>query len=79
MSKRIRQILLGIFTGLLGCLIYLAPQGWALEEKYGLYWLFQFRGATPPPDEVMVIAIDRPSANQLELPVSPNFWPWPRN
>lgn len=79
MSKRIRQILLGIFTGLLGCLIYLAPQGWALEEKYGLYWLFQFRGAMPPPDEVMVIAIDRPSASQLELPVSPNFWPWPRN
>jgi len=79
MSKRVRQILLGIFTGLLGCLIYLTPQGWALEEKYGLYWLFQFRGAIPPPDEVMVIAIDRPSASQLGLPVSPNFWPWPRD
>jgi len=79
MSKRIRQILLGIFTGLLGCFIYLTPQGWALEEKYGLYWLFQFRGAIPPPDEVMVIAIDRPSASQLGLPVSPNFWPWPRD
>lgn len=79
MSKRIRQILLGIFTGLFGCFIYLTPQGWALEEKYGLYWLFQLRGAIPPPDEVLVIAIDRPSANQLGLPVSPNFWPWPRD
>lgn len=79
MSKRVRQILLGIFTGLLGCFIYLTPQGWALEERYGLYWLFQFRGAIPPPDEVMVVAIDRPSANQLGLPVSPNFWPWPRD
>lgn len=79
MPKRVRQILLGIFSGLLGCFIYLMPQGWALEEKYGLYWLFQLRGVIPPPDEVTVIAIDRPSANQLGLPVSPNFWPWPRD
>jgi adenylate cyclase len=79
MSKRVRQILLGIFTGLLGCCIYLLPQGWQLEEKYGLHWLFHLRGAIPPPDEVIVIAIDRPSASQLGLPVSPNFWPWPRD
>ncbi len=79
MSKRVRQILLGIFSGLLGCFIYLTPQGWQLEEKYGLYGLFQLRGAIPPPDKVMVIAIDRPSASQLGLPVSPNFWPWPRD
>ncbi len=79
MSTRTRQILLGIFSGLLGCFIYLMPQGWQLEERYGLYWLFQLRGAIPPSDKVMVIAIDRLSASQLGLPVSPNFWPWPRD
>lgn len=79
MTKYVRQILLGIIIGLLGMVIYLTPQGWSLEEKYGLYWLFQLRGTMPPPNEVIVVAIDRPSASQLGLPVTPNFWPWPRN
>ncbi|HNP26846.1 MAG TPA: adenylate/guanylate cyclase domain-containing protein, partial [Nitrosomonas sp.] len=79
MTKYVRQILLGIITGLLGMVIYITPQGWSLEEEYGLYWLFQLRGTMPPPNEVIVVAIDRPSASQMGLSVTPNFWPWPRN
>ncbi|MDR4513534.1 MAG: CHASE2 domain-containing protein [Nitrosomonas sp.] len=70
---------MGIIVGLLGILVYLTPQGWLLEEEYGLYWLFHLRGATTPPGEVIVIAADRPSAIQMDLPVSPRFWPWPRD
>ena len=79
MPKRFRQLLLGILSGLLGCIFFLTPQGWQLEKEKGLNWLFQWRGAVAPPDEAVVVAIDRTSTRRLGLPVSPNFWPWPRN
>ncbi|MCB1984287.1 MAG: adenylate/guanylate cyclase domain-containing protein [Burkholderiales bacterium] len=80
MTKHVRRLLLGIFIGLLGIAVYLTPQGWSLEEEYGLYWLFQLRGPAPAPDDVMVIAIDSQSANKLELAAKPPyFWPWPRD
>ncbi len=80
MTKNAGQILSGIITGLLGIIIYLTPQGWSLEERYGLYWLFQLRGAIPAPDEVIVIAIDSESTEKLNLSVTPpDFWPWPRD
>ena len=78
MSKNVRQILLGIFSGLLGCFFYLTPHGWHFEEDYGLHWLFHSRGTVSSPDEVIIVAIDRASTIQLGLPISPNFWPWPR-
>ena len=79
MPKRVRQIYLGILSGLLGCIFFGTPQGWELEKEKGLNWLFQLRGAVAPPDEVAVVAIDLESTSQLGLPVLPNFWPWPRD
>lgn len=80
MTKYARQAFLGITIGLLGMTFYLSPQGWYLEEKYGLDWLFQLRGALPAPDDVMIITIDSQSANKLGLALAPpDFWPWPRN
>ncbi|SEN39054.1 adenylate/guanylate cyclase domain-containing protein [Nitrosomonas marina] len=78
MTKYAKRAYLGITIGLLGMALYLSPQGWYLEEKYGLGWLFQLRGPVSAPEEIIIIAIDRESTNQLGLPVSPNFWPWPR-
>jgi len=80
MTKNARQILLGIIIGLLGMIVYLTPQGWSLEEKYGLHWLFQLRGPISAPNDVVVIAIDGESSSKLNLAVTPpDFWPWPRD
>ena len=65
MTKWFKQFLLGSLIGLLGVFLHLSPLGLALEEKFGLEWLFHLRGAVPAPDDVIVIAIDQPSANHL--------------
>mgnify|MGYP001601287313 CR=1 FL=1 len=75
MAKWFKQLLLGSLIGLFGILVYLSPVGSALEEKFGLYGLFHLRGAVHAPDEVVVVAIDQPSATQLDLPVTPRLWP----
>ncbi|HQX12918.1 MAG TPA: adenylate/guanylate cyclase domain-containing protein [Nitrosomonas sp.] len=66
---------MGIFTGLLGVTIYLSPSGLWLEERFGLSALFQLRGAIKAPDEVVVVALDQQSAEQLKLHVKPRLWP----
>ena len=76
-AGRCKQLLFGVFIGLIGIIINLTPVGLALEEKFGLYWLFQLRGAVPAPDNVVVISIDQPSATQLGVPINP--WLWPRD
>jgi adenylate cyclase len=56
-------------------LLLLTPLGGPLEEEYGLGSLFELRGLQPAPPNVMVVAIDRASAEQLGLPPPP----WPRS
>lgn len=68
-------LLLGIVTGFIGAGFFLTPYGQALEEKFGLYWLFHLRGPIVAPDEVTVIALDQPSAMQFNLPLLPRLWP----
>ncbi|WP_292993396.1 adenylate/guanylate cyclase domain-containing protein [Nitrosomonas sp.] len=75
MAKWLKQLLLGSFIGLFGVLVYLLPLGLALEEKFGLNWLFHLRGVVTSPDDVIVVAIDQPSATQLDLPITPRLWP----
>lgn len=74
-AGRFRLFLFGVFIGLAGLVANLTPLGQTLEEKYGLYWLFQLRGGAPVPDDVVIIAIDQPSSTQLGLPISPRLWP----
>ncbi|WP_297324222.1 adenylate/guanylate cyclase domain-containing protein [Nitrosomonas sp.] len=71
MAKWFKQFLLGCVIGLLGVLAYFLP----LEEKFGLSWLFHLRGAMTAPEDVMVVAIDQPSAAQLDLSIKPRLWP----
>jgi adenylate cyclase len=75
MTKWFKQLLLGSFIGLFGVLVYPSPLGSVFEEKFGLNWLFHLRGAITAPDDVIVVAIDQPSATQLDLPVTPRLWP----
>ena len=69
------RLILGFLIGLLGVLTALTPLGAELEESSGLSWLFTLRGPIPPPKEVVVIAIDKASADELGLPVTPGLWP----
>ncbi len=75
MTKGLKPLLWASLIGLVGVLIHLSPWGLILEEKFGLAALFQSRGTIPAPDEVVVIAIDQPSATQLDLPLTPRLWP----
>jgi adenylate cyclase len=76
MLKRFKnQLVFGSFMGFVGILLHLSPFGLMLEEKFGLYWLFNLRGAITAPDDAIVVAIDQPSARQLNLPLIPRLWP----
>ena len=73
MTKWLKQLLLGGVIGLSGVFVYLSPLGLVLEEKFGLDGLFSLRGAITAPDDVIVVAIDQPSATQLDLPIMPRL------
>jgi len=55
-------------------LVALSPLGGGFEEDYGLRPLFRVRGPSAAPSEVIVVAIDRASADRLGLPVPPRRW-----
>lgn len=66
---------LGLIVGLAGWLLAVTPWGARVEEDAGLSWLFQLRGARPAPADVIVVALDRQSAERLGLPPEPQHWP----
>jgi adenylate cyclase len=75
MTRQGKALLLGILTGLLGVVISSLPAMHALEESTGLDLLFKLRGSRTPPADVVIVSIDRLSAQALELPNDPEKWP----
>jgi adenylate cyclase len=61
--------------GVGGALLAVIPGGIALEENVGLGWLFQIRGPVEPPPDVVVVGLDRRSAETLGLASRPHQWP----
>lgn len=51
------------------------PVGIHLEERFGLPLLFFLRGNREVPPEVVVIALDKESADHFNLPLEPARWP----
>ena len=76
LSALLKGLALGAGTGIVGLLISVLPFGVQLEQNFGLDWLFGLRGARQPPGDVVVISIDKASADALDLPNKP--WKWPR-
>ncbi|MFB3081983.1 MAG: CHASE2 domain-containing protein [Gammaproteobacteria bacterium] len=72
----LKGLALGAGTGIVGLLISALPFGQTLEENVGLDWLFGLRGVKQPPADVVVVSIDKASADALDLPNKP--WKWPR-
>lgn len=70
-----RALILAVIIIVLGITITLLPPGYDLEERIGLDILFELRGQVKPPDDVVVIALDDRSADQLRLPRDVRQWP----
>jgi adenylate cyclase len=75
MPRLWRAAIAGSLIGVLGFLLSFVPPGLALEENLGLSFLFTMRGQRPPPDDVVVVSIDRSSAAALGVPSDPARWP----
>ncbi len=66
---------LGLAAGLAGALLSISTAGFDLEERFGLDWLFLLRGPRPAPSDVVVVSIDKASAEHFGLPNEPRKWP----
>ncbi len=75
MSQMYKAIKLGFFIAILGIIVSLLPFGRTLEENIGLNLLFKLRGIRQAPQDVVVVTIDKLSADKLDLPNDPDKWP----
>ncbi|MBI2877356.1 MAG: adenylate/guanylate cyclase domain-containing protein [Candidatus Tectomicrobia bacterium] len=73
MSRLRKTAIVGLLTGLCG--LGLAPVVHRWEEAIGLDFLFTRRGVRAVPPGVVIVALDKVSANRLNLPKSPERWP----
>ena len=75
MSRIQKACILGLAIAAVGIVLAATPPGWALEEDFGLAWLFTFRGSIEVPPEVIVVGIDRESSRELGLDSDTSTWP----
>jgi adenylate cyclase len=75
MSRLSKGLIVGLFLGIAGLIIGLIPFGLNLEENVGLDILFTLRGARQVPSDVIVINVDKISADNLGLPDDLRKWP----
>ncbi len=72
-----RVVTFGMLIAAVGVGLSLSPAGAALEDNWGLTWLFQVRGPVAPPPNIFVVSIDKTSSDQLGL--DKDLWPLPRH
>jgi adenylate cyclase len=75
LPRPLQALLIGLITAAAGFLAGAVPWTVDLEETLGLDLLFRLRGTRPPPADVLVIAIERGSAQSLGIPPDPARWP----
>ena len=75
MSGLSKGFIAGVLTGVLGFVLSITSAGLFLEESMGLHWLFKLRGTREPPPDVVVVSIDKASAEKLGVPGEPEDWP----
>ena len=64
-------IIVGAILALLGALLCVVPQTGPMQEYADLWLLFRLRPISTPPADVVLVAIDPPSAQRLSLPKDP--------
>jgi len=75
MLRVLKIAAVGLGAGVLGLMLSLTPYGKQIEEDAGLHLLFKMRGARQVPSEVIVITLDKASADYYQLPTAPRKWP----
>ena len=74
-NRPLKGLLVGVYLGMAAALFAATPFGVTVEESVGLSALFKIRGPAEPPPGVVVVAIDRRSADEFGLPLDPGDWP----
>jgi len=75
MSRLFKGALLGVAAGIAGIVAGNTPIGLNLEENLGLEILFRLRGTRTPPSDVVVVSIDKESADHLSQDEDVTNWP----
>ena len=75
MTQLYRTAVVSLVIGAFGMVISLTPFGMGLEENMGLHLLFKARGSRKAPPDVIIITLDKASADHLQLPSAPRKWP----
>jgi len=75
MSRIQKGCMSGLAIAAVGIVLAATSPGWALEENFGLSWLFKIRGPIEVPPEVIVVGIDRESSRDLGLDSDTSKWP----
>ncbi len=65
----------GLLLAVLGLLAYALPGGFDLEENVALDFLFNQRQQMPPPENVMLVSIDKAASQHFDLANDPKRWP----
>ena len=73
MNRLSKALIAGLLTGILGLIF--VPFMQKMEENIGLDLLFKQRGAREVPSDVIIVSLDRASADNLNLPPKPDKWP----
>ena len=74
-KKNCKAYAIILLMGLVSALFSTIPFVSHLEEEYGLTWLFYLRQTATPAKEVVIVTLDRASAEILHLPDDPEKWP----
>jgi adenylate cyclase len=74
-SRVLKAIPLGLLVGIVGLLISFVYFFHELEEDAGLGLLFKLRGIREAAPDVVIVSIDKESAEQLNIPENPDKWP----
>ena len=75
MSRLTHAIIVSLLIGMLGVIASFICIACGLEEKIGLDLLFKLRGSSKPPSDVIIVSLDKASADNLNLPSDPEEWP----
>ena len=67
MSRLSKALTVGLLTAIMGLLVSLLPVGLDVEEHLGLDLLFKLRGAMKVPSDVIIVSMDKASANNFNL------------
>jgi adenylate cyclase len=75
MSRSLKSFWIALGVGLFGLFLSIPPFSMALQERLGLKLLFYLRGSRPPPSDVIIVAMDRESIDDLSLSRKIKDWP----